>query len=96
MKLIGSLTSPYVRKVRIVMAEKKLDFQLTLEDVWHTASQISLKVGAPGYGFLNGANDVFSREILSLTGCTSTKGMMHCINHNLFNFSTAKRFGLFC
>jgi glutathione S-transferase len=34
MKLIGSLTSPYVRKVRIVMAEKKLDFQLILEDVW--------------------------------------------------------------
>jgi glutathione S-transferase len=34
LKLIGSLTSPYVRKVRIVMAEKKLDYQLTLEDVW--------------------------------------------------------------
>jgi glutathione S-transferase len=34
MKLIGSLTSPYVRKVRVVMAEKKLDFQLTLEDPW--------------------------------------------------------------
>ena len=34
MKLIGALTSPYVRKVRIVMAEKKLDFQLVLEDVW--------------------------------------------------------------
>ena len=34
MKLIGTLTSPYVRKVRIVMAEKKLDFQLVLEDVW--------------------------------------------------------------
>jgi glutathione S-transferase len=34
MKLIGSLTSPYVRKVRIVMAEKKLDFQHELEDVW--------------------------------------------------------------
>ena len=34
MKLIGSLTSPYVRKVRIVMAEKKLDFQFVLEDVW--------------------------------------------------------------
>jgi len=27
MRLIGSLTSPYVRKVRIVMAEKKLDYQ---------------------------------------------------------------------
>ncbi len=34
MKLIGALTSPYVRKVRVVMAEKKLDFQLVLEDVW--------------------------------------------------------------
>ncbi len=34
MKLIGSLTSPYVRKVRIVMAEKKLDYHLELEDVW--------------------------------------------------------------
>jgi glutathione S-transferase len=34
MKLIGSITSPYVRKVRVVMLEKKLDFQLVLEDVW--------------------------------------------------------------
>src|SRR5688572_8888742 len=35
MKLIGALTSPYVRKVRIVMAEKRLDYQLELEDVWN-------------------------------------------------------------
>lgn len=34
MKLIGSLTSPYVRKVRVVLAEKKLDYQFALEDVW--------------------------------------------------------------
>ena len=34
MKLIGSLASPYVRKVRIVMAEKKLDYQFDIEDVW--------------------------------------------------------------
>ncbi len=34
MKLIGALTSPYVRKTRIVMAEKKLDYQFVLEDVW--------------------------------------------------------------
>jgi glutathione S-transferase len=34
MKLIGALTSPYVRKVRVVMAEKKLDCELVLEDVW--------------------------------------------------------------
>ncbi|RZU01244.1 glutathione S-transferase C-terminal domain-containing protein [Rivibacter subsaxonicus] len=40
MKLLGSLTSPYVRKVRVVMAEKKLDYQLVLEDVWAAESQI--------------------------------------------------------
>ncbi len=34
MKLIGSLASPYVRKVRVVLAEKKLDYQFELEDVW--------------------------------------------------------------
>lgn len=34
MKLLGSETSPYVRKVRIVLAEKKLDYQFVLEDVW--------------------------------------------------------------
>jgi glutathione S-transferase len=34
MKLIGSLSSPYVRKVRVVLSEKKLDYQFMLEDVW--------------------------------------------------------------
>lgn len=34
MKLIGSLASPYVRKVRIVMAEKKLDYAFLLDNVW--------------------------------------------------------------
>jgi glutathione S-transferase len=34
MKLIGSVSSPYVRKVRVVMAEKKLDYTFVLEDVW--------------------------------------------------------------
>jgi len=40
MKLIGSTTSPYVRKVRIVMSEKKLDYQFVLEDVWGADSQM--------------------------------------------------------
>ncbi|MBV8470019.1 MAG: glutathione S-transferase N-terminal domain-containing protein [Burkholderiaceae bacterium] len=46
MKLIGSLTSPYVRKVRIVMAEKKLDYQFLLEDVW--ASDAIMKLNPLG------------------------------------------------
>jgi len=33
MKLLGTLTSPYVRKVRIVMMEKKLECAFILEDV---------------------------------------------------------------
>lgn len=40
MKLIGSTTSPYVRKVRVVMAEKKLDYQFVEEDVWSADTSI--------------------------------------------------------
>jgi len=41
MKLIGSNTSPYVRKVRVVMAEKKLDYDYVLEDVWAASTNIA-------------------------------------------------------
>ena len=40
MKLIGSTTSPYVRKVRVVMAEKKLDYQFVTENVWAADTRI--------------------------------------------------------
>ena len=41
MKLIGSIASPYTRKVRVVMIEKKLDYQLVQEDVWAADSPVS-------------------------------------------------------
>ena len=41
MKLIGSTTSPYVRKVRVVMAEKKLDFTFVNDEVWTPESTVS-------------------------------------------------------
>ena len=41
MKLIGSTTSPYVRKVRIVMAEKKLDYHFVTDNVWGEDSTVS-------------------------------------------------------
>jgi glutathione S-transferase len=41
MKLIGSLASPYVRKVRVVMAEKKLDYEFILENVWTADTKIA-------------------------------------------------------
>lgn len=40
MKLIGSLASPFVRKARVVLAEKKIDYQLVLEDVWASDTSI--------------------------------------------------------
>ena len=41
MKLIGAITSPYVRKVRVVMAEKKLDYSFIGENVWAADTTIS-------------------------------------------------------
>jgi glutathione S-transferase len=41
MKLIGALGSPYVRKVRVVMAEKKIEFEFIPEDVWSSDATIS-------------------------------------------------------
>ena len=41
LRLIGSSTSPYVRKVRIVMAEKRIECHLELEDVWSPTTTIT-------------------------------------------------------
>jgi len=65
MKLIGSLTSPYVRKVRIVMAEKKLDYQFELEDVW--ASDAILKsnpLGKVPCLVMEGGEAVFDSRVI--------------------------------
>ena len=42
MKLLGAVASPYVRKVRIVMAEKKLEYEFVQEDVWAASTSIVL------------------------------------------------------
>jgi glutathione S-transferase len=41
MKLIGSFTSAYVRKARVVLAEKKLDYQFEPENVWAPETKIA-------------------------------------------------------
>lgn len=40
MKLIGSHTSPFVRKVRIVLAEKKIDYEFVLDSPWNAESTV--------------------------------------------------------
>lgn len=41
MKLIGTLTSPYARKARIVLAEKKIDYDLAIEAPSAPGSSVS-------------------------------------------------------
>ncbi|WP_371324662.1 glutathione S-transferase [Dechloromonas sp. ZY10] len=40
MKLIGSHTSPFVRKVRIVLAEKKIDVEFEIDSPWLAESKV--------------------------------------------------------
>ena len=65
MKLIGALTSPYVRKVRIVMAEKKLDYQFELEDVWTTDTILKANpLGKVPCLVLEGGEAVFDSRVI--------------------------------
>jgi len=34
MKLVGSLTSPFVRKIRVQLQEKEIPYEFVLENVW--------------------------------------------------------------
>jgi len=40
MKLIGSLTSPYSRKARVVLAEKKIEYDFELDSPWTPESKV--------------------------------------------------------
>ncbi len=40
MKLFASLTSPYARKIRIILAEKGLPFELVVDSPWESATQV--------------------------------------------------------
>lgn len=66
MKLIGSLASPYVRKVRVVMAEKRLDYQFVLEDVWADSTGIasSNPLGKVPCLVMEGGEAVFDSRVI--------------------------------
>jgi glutathione S-transferase len=65
LKLLGSLTSPYVRKVRIVLAEKKLDFHLQLEDVWASDAIVaSNPLGKVPCLVMEGGEAVFDSRVI--------------------------------
>lgn len=65
MKLIGSLPSPYVRKVRVVMAEKKLDYRFEQEDVWTSDAILKCNpLGKVPCLILEGGEAVFDSRVI--------------------------------
>jgi glutathione S-transferase len=66
MKLIGALSSPYVRKVRMVLAEKKLDYQFIPENVWsdHTQIAASNPLGKVPCLIMEGGESVFDSRVI--------------------------------
>ena len=66
LKLIGSNSSPYVRKVRIVMAEKKLDYEYVLEDVWSAGTSIALSspLGKVPCLVMEGGEAIFDSRVI--------------------------------
>ena len=66
MKLIGSTSSPYVRKVRVVMAEKKLDYQFVSENVWAAQTSIgeSNPLGKVPCLVMEGAEALFDSRVI--------------------------------
>lgn len=66
MKLIGSPASPYARKVRVVMAEKKLDYNYVIEDVWATDTTItqSNPLGKVPCLVMEGGEAVFDSRVI--------------------------------
>jgi glutathione S-transferase len=40
MKLIASLTSPFARKVRVVLAEKRMDYELEVDIPWNADTKV--------------------------------------------------------
>jgi glutathione S-transferase len=66
MKLLGSSASPYVRKVRVVMAEKKLDYDFVTEDVWAAQTTIaeSNPLGKVPCLIMEGAEALFDSRVI--------------------------------
>lgn len=66
MKLLGSTASPYVRKVRVVMAEKKLEYAFVTEDVWAADTLIaeSNPLGKVPCLVMEGAEALFDSRVI--------------------------------
>jgi glutathione S-transferase len=66
MRLIGAQASPYVRKVRVVLAEKKLEYKFVPENVWAADTQIGAAnpLGKVPCLVMDGQDAVFDSRVI--------------------------------
>ncbi|MDX1670310.1 MAG: glutathione S-transferase N-terminal domain-containing protein [Limnobacter sp.] len=69
MKLVGSLTSPFVRKIRIQLQEKEIPFEFVPENVWAEDTRIAEHnpLGKVPCLILDGGQTVFDSTVISGT-----------------------------
>lgn len=69
MKLIGSLTSPFVRKIRIQLQEKEIPYEFLIENVWEQSTTIAEHnpLGKVPCLILDGGQTVFDSLVISGT-----------------------------
>ncbi len=67
MKLIGSLTSPYVRKIRVVLAEKKIECDFAIDSPWVAGNQVTEfnPLGKVPVLVLDDASTVFDSRVIA-------------------------------
>ncbi len=66
MQLIGSLTSPYVRKVRVTLMEKGIECPFMLDNVWaaDTKIQRSNPLGKVPYLILDDGSPLYDSRVI--------------------------------
>lgn len=69
MKLVGSMTSPFVRKIRVQLQEKEIPYEFVTEDVWKADSNIAQHnpLGKVPCLILDGGQTVFDSLVISGT-----------------------------
>ena len=77
MKLIGSLTSPFVRTVRIVLAEKKSEYDFALDSPWTPETNVPniIPLGKMPVLVLDDETVLFDSRAVSYTHLAGILGM---------------------
>ena len=67
MKLLGSLTSPFARKIRVQLQEKEIPFEFVLENVWDADTKIAQHnpLGKVPCLILDGGQCIFDSVVIS-------------------------------